>query len=699
MTLDEMEASRKDLEVLDHIPIGICILRKDFVVIFWNRCLEDWTGILRSAMVGTTITKTFPHLQDPKYSMRLYDIFEGGPPTIFSSQLHGYLIPTPLRDGKMSIQHVTVTPVRALGGEGFYALLAIQDVTDLTHRIQDYRTMRDRAFEEINERKHAEEELKKARDVLELRVRERTTDLVTINEQLKREILERKNAEKALKENEEKYRNLFEESRDAIYITTRDGKFVDVNRAALSLFGYDREEMIGLDAVTIYLDPADREKFQREIEKKGSVRDYEVRCRRKDGKVMDCLLTSTLRKAADGTVLGYQGIFRDITERKKIEEELLRARKLESVGILAGGIAHDFNNLLTAILGNISLTRMYLKPEGEMYERLENAEKATIRAKDLTRQLLTFSLGGAPVKKKIAIAPLIRDSAGFALTGSNVRCDFYLPSNLLPVEVDEGQVSQVINNLVINACQAMPEGGTIWIRAENVTIRQGDILPLKDGNYIKITIRDQGIGIPEENVEKIFDPYFTTKDNGTGLGLTTAYSIIRNHHGFMTVESQPGVGTTFDIFLPASGKEPLEEKETERTVFGTGRVLVVDDEEMVRAVACKILNKIGYEAEFAKDGGEAIEMYKKAMEARAPYDIVIMDLTIPGGMGGKEAMVKLLELDPKVKAVVSSGYSNDPIMAEYRTYGFSGVVAKPYTIKEISEALRTAMSGEVKEPQ
>lgn len=692
--MEEIKTAEKIFEALDHVPAGICVLRKDLVVIFWNRCLEDWTGIHRDKIVGSDISAKFPHFNSPKYSIRLQDIFGGGPPTIFSSQLHGYLIPSSLRDGQFRIQHATVTPVRAFGEDGFYALIVIQDVTDLTRRIQDYRAMRDKAMEEIKERKRAEEELREVHEELEVRVRERTSDLNAINERLRREITERKHAEEALRDSEERYRTLFEESRDAIYITTIEGRFIDVNKFALGLFGYTREEMVKLNAIDIYANPDDRKRFQDEISEKGSVRDYEVKCRRKDGKEIDTLLTSTLRRSSDGSILGYQGIFRDITERKKIEEELLRARKLESVGVLAGGIAHDFNNLLTAILGNISLARMFAEPGSEVYGRLVEAEKASIKAKDLTRQLLTFSVGGAPIKRRTVIKELIRESSIFALTGSRVKCEFSIPEDLWPVEVDEGQIRQVMNNLIINAREAIAEVGVIQVRAENITIKTEDILPLSVGRYVKLSIRDQGVGIPKEYLEKIFDPYFTTKQKGSGLGLATVYSIIKNHNGFITVESQPGVGTTFCIYLPASQPEITGKKEEERPILGKGRVLVMDDEEMVREVAGKILVKIGYGVEFARDGVEAIEMYKKAKESGQPFDVIIMDLTIPGGMGGRETIPRLIEFDPKVKAIVSSGYANDLIMAEFREYGFRGVVAKPYTIREFSAVLHSVMAEE-----
>ncbi len=502
------------------------------------------------------------------------------------------------------------------------------------------------------------------------------------------DITELKLAEEALMTSEERYRVLFEDSRDTVYITTRDGTFLEINKAGLELFGYNRKEIVGQSAFKIYVNPDDRTKFQNEIEKNGYVRDYEIKFRKKDGTEVNCLLTSTLWKTVDGRVLGYQGMIRDVTERRRMEEELFRVEKLESIGILAGGIAHDFNNILTAILGNITLATMYTKPEDELFKRLIESEKAVLRAKDLTQQLLTFSKGGVPIKKTVSIGELIRDSTSFALRGSNVKCEFMFPENLWPVEIDEGQISQVINNLVINADQAMPEGGTIEIVAENKTIEYESSQSLSEGRYVEITIKDMGIGIQKEHLQKIFDPYFTTKQKGSGLGLAVTYSIVKQHSGHITIESEYGAGTNVHIYLPASEKEIPDKKYAEkRPIIGKGRILFMDDEEIVRNVAGEMLRQLGYEVEFALDGAEAIELYSEAKESERPFDSVIMDLTVPGGMGGREAIKKLVEIDPGVKAIVSSGYSNDPVMANYWDYGFSNVIVKPYNMVEISEIL------------
>lgn len=394
-----------------------------------------------------------------------------------------------------------------------------------------------------------------------------------------------------------------------------------------------------------------------------------------------------------GLIMGIAGAATDITTLAQAEEALRKVEKLESIGVLAGGIAHDLNNFLTAILGNISLAKMYKDPR-EKDRRLAEAEKACMLIKDLTQQLLTFSKGGAPILRMAAIGELLHDAAAFTLRGSNVGCEFSIPDDLWPVEMDEGQINQVISNVVINANQAMASGGMIKICAENVTDVAEDVLALEYGEYVKISIADHGTGISKDDLPKIFDPFYTTKQAGSGLGLATSYSIIQKHNGCMAVESQLGVGTVFHIYLPASPAEvlmtPAEEK---KPIMGSGRILVMDDEKHVRDTAATMLSSLGYAVITAIDGAEAIEIYKEAMASVNPFDAVIIDLTIPGGMGGEETIQGLAAIDPEVKAIVSSGYSNDTILANFREHGFMGIIPKPYNIQELSEILHEVVTG------
>ncbi len=388
-------------------------------------------------------------------------------------------------------------------------------------------------------------------------------------------------------------------------------------------------------------------------------------------------------------------IFASALERKRWDTELIRTSKLESLGILAGGIAHDFNNVLMGILGSVSLSQLKIEEEHPVQDKLRDIERAVGRAKDLTHQLLTFSKGGAPVKRTVSLVDIIRETAGFSLTGSSVYCELRTPNTLWPVKVDEGQISQVINNLMLNACQAMPDGGAISVRCENLTVlRSGyDAFPLVNpGKYVKITLSDQGCGIPPEHLAKIFDPFFTTKERGTGLGLATTYSIIKKHFGHIRVESTPGVGTTFTILLPASRRMPISETRQPRTpIPGEGRILLMDDEPMVRKAAASMLTHLGYEVDLAENGIEAVEAYEVARSSGRPFAAVIMDLTVPGGIGGAMAIRQLRRIDPQVRAIVSSGYAEGPVVAEFRKYGFRGVMTKPYEIQRLSAVLNAVL--------
>ena len=382
-----------------------------------------------------------------------------------------------------------------------------------------------------------------------------------------------------------------------------------------------------------------------------------------------------------------------------MEAQFQHAQKMESIGILAGGIAHDFNNLLSIIMGNISMAKDDVKPEYGVIEFLSEAEEACLRSQELTTQLITFSKGGAPVKKTGPIGDLVKETTNLLLRGSNVKSEFLFPDDLWLVKFDEGQMKHAVKNIIDNAVESMLDGGSIDIRTENFEISSETIeksLPLSEGNYVRISIQDHGVGIPEEHLSKIFDPYFSTKDRGIQkgmrLGLATTYSIINRHDGHITVESEVGVGTTFTIYLPAHEKEvialePIEIPKPEKLEIHTGKILLMDDEKSIRKVTKQMLSRLGYDPDFAKDGTEAIELYQEAIESGKPFEAVILDLTIKEGMGGVETMKKLMEIYPQVRAIVSSGYSNDPVMTDFREYGFIGALPKPYTKKDLRNML------------
>jgi len=400
----------------------------------------------------------------------------------------------------------------------------------------------------------------------------------------------------------------------------------------------------------------------------------------------------------DGNTIGAVLVFRDITEKLKTEAESLRSSKLESIGVLAGGIAHDFNNILTVILGNISIARMLNESlPSAISNVLNEAEKASLRARDLTQRLLTFAKGGAPIKKAVTLGPLLRDCTKATLQGSNVNFQFYIAEDLWAVNADEGQLAQVLQNLIRNARHAVSATPVIDVHASNIEMATDPLMFLIPGRYVRISIRDHGAGLQEEQLSKIFDPYFSSRKHGGGLELATAYSIVRKHEGQIRVESISGQGTVFHVYLPAAttGVEAVAVVPTARRFPRStgGHILVMDDEPAIRQLSSTLLHRIGYTAVAVADGAEAVMKYQAARRAGRPFDAVIMDLTIPNGMGGAEAISELRVIDPAVKAIVCSGYSNDPVMANYRDYGFAGVVPKPYNAEDLAVALSELLSG------
>ncbi|OGW57198.1 MAG: hypothetical protein A3D21_07835 [Nitrospirae bacterium RIFCSPHIGHO2_02_FULL_42_12] len=386
----------------------------------------------------------------------------------------------------------------------------------------------------------------------------------------------------------------------------------------------------------------------------------------------------------------------DISERKKIEYELEKLRRLESIGILASGVAHDFNNLLTGILGNISLVKQYLDSEDMIFKRLSTAERSCLEAREITSRLITFSKGGEPVKKVTRVQQLLKEAHCPLIKDTNITFEYNLPDNLYPVEIDEGQIRNVIINILTNAAEAMPEGGKIDISATNLEITEKDNLPIKEGSYVKVSIRDRGRGIQVEEISRIFDPYFSTKERGVkkgmGLGLTICHSIIRKHEGFITVESMPGAGTTFHLYLPASLKKKTETEVTgEMETIRKKRILIMDDDEIVRDITGDMLMHCGYYIESSKDGNEAIALYIKAKERGEPFDAVILDLVVPNGMGGDIAIKRLHDIDHGVKGIALSGYSKDLIMTHYMDYGFTAALSKPYNIQLLNGTLERVL--------
>jgi len=508
------------------------------------------------------------------------------------------------------------------------------------------------------------------------------------------DISDRKQVEEALQKERDRAQRYLDVAGVIMLVINANHKVELINRKGCEILGYSEAEILGKNWFDLTIPENERdtmkEIFTRLMKgEEGQFKYFENPIITKQGEERTIAWTNTSLKDEKGTINGTLSSGLDVSERKKMEDEMQKAEKLESLGILAGGIAHDFNNTLTAILINISLAKMTLDNKERVAERLNEAEKAVNRAQNLTRQLLTFSKGGAPITKLASISELLRETAEFALSGSAVKAEFSSRDNLRNVEIDRGQVSQVIQNLIINAEQAMPKGGTIRISAENETIREKQKPPLKKGKYVKISIMDKGIGIPPAHIDRLFDPFFTTKQKGSGLGLTSAYSIIKSHSGLISVESKLGKGTTFTVYLPASEEKAAADQKKEPAVINlNGKILVMDDEEMILEATGHLLRKIGCTVEIARDGHEAVKRYREARQAGSPFTAVILDLIVPGCMGGKETIRELLEIDPDVKAVVSSGYTTDKVMTNYREYGFAAAVSKPYQPGDLSFVLQ-----------
>jgi PAS domain S-box-containing protein len=506
-----------------------------------------------------------------------------------------------------------------------------------------------------------------------------------------RDVTDRKRMEQALRDSESNWRAISENSPSHVMLLDREGDILFSNRefpglSLEELSGRSVYEFTNAEDHAIVKDCYDR--VMTSSESDSYITRYSPTAG--DELIFDVRVGPVVQQ---GEIVGFVSCSMDITDRMHSEVELQKMEKLESIGVLAGGIAHDLNNLLTAILGNISLAKMDLKPS-EKIRRLNDAERASMRVQDLAQQLLTFSKGGLPLIKTIAIGPLLRDAVSFSLSGSNVRSDLVIPDDTWAVEVDEGQINQVINNLVINAQQAMPEGGSVTVTVANEQLDAASRLPLREGPHVRITVEDQGTGIPRKHLQRIFDPFFSTKAEGSGLGLATSYSIIQKHHGHISATSEQEIGTRFTIYLPASVRGTTLENKVEEAspVTGQGRILFMDDEPSIRELATEMLTRLGYRITTSSDGTETVSIFKDALKAGDDFDAVILDLTIPGGLGGGETLQQLKQLEPTIKAIVSSGYSNDPILSSFKEYGFDGVITKPYKIHDMSVILHEVIT-------
>jgi PAS domain S-box-containing protein len=515
------------------------------------------------------------------------------------------------------------------------------------------------------------------------------------------DVTERKKAERALKESEQKIKQahkllqlVIDTIPARIFWKDNDLTYIGCNHLFARDAGFQRpEELIGLDDYDMpWQEQAElyrKDDFQVIVSGNPKL-NYEEPQTTTDGKHLWLSTSKVPLRDTNDAIVGLLGTYEDISHRKQTEEKLLKVQKLESLGRLAGGIAHNFNNILMTIMGNISFAKMEVSTTDKIYERLTNAENGCLKAKDLCQQFLTFSKGGPLVREATPAHLVIKANSQLALSGTKSLCTYTLPEDLWNIYADADQIGQVLTNILINADQAIPNGGIIDVCAVNVNLENGNTFGLKKGNYVKVSVQDQGTGIDSMSLNKVFDPYFSTKEDGNGLGLSSAYSILKKHEGCIVIEDTSQTGSTFTFLIPAANPQisPTLKATDSAITRGSGHILIMDDDKAILNAVEAMLDHLGYSSQSVENGEEALTAYMQACKKGSPFDLVIMDLIVPGAMGGEEAAQKLITLDPQVKLVVSSGYSRDPVMADYQKYGFSGAMVKPYRLEELSLLLQ-----------
>jgi PAS domain S-box-containing protein len=566
------------------------------------------------------------------------------------------------------------------------------------HTILESLQLRHKNVREIEERRKAKTDLQRAHDNLELAVAKRSAELRASNAKLWQQINERISAEEQLAQSEARYRTLVESSRDWIWEVDSSGRYTYSSPSVEGILGYSPEEMLGKTYYDVM--PEDEEERIREFfgEKRGRAQPFSGlinRCLHKDGSERILETNGEPVLNGFGEVVGYRGIDRDVTNRLKRDEEAKKLDHLESLGLLAGGIAHDFNNILTAVFGNVDLARMEIPETSSAGQALADSMGAIEQARHLTGQLLTFSQGGSPRISAHSIRDLLEKVCDVTVDGTSIKCDLALPEELWQAKIDQGQIWQVLVSILSNSKEAMPNGGNIRVEAENITVGQASVHSLAPGKYIQIQIHDNGAGISHSDLTKVFDPYFTSKDRGvnrgTGIGLSICESIMEKHRGQITLDSKRGVGTTVTLLLPAHEETPATAEATPEVP--PCRILLLEDDHAVSKTGIRLLERLGHTVSAAAEGKTAIRLFKEACESGQQFDAAILDLSVPGGMGGKDVITAIRLIDPKVPAAVVSGYADDPVMTDFEKYGFNTSLCKPFNASTLAHTISTLIAS------
>ncbi|TAN40204.1 MAG: response regulator [Nitrospirae bacterium] len=686
---EEIGAAEIKFSMFDHVPVGVCILKMDLTVLFWNTCIEDWTGIQRKTIIGSDISLYFPHLKTPKYSSRLQNIFEGGPPTIFSSQLHHNIIPARLWDGRLRVQHTIVTAIQALAGTGYYALCAIQDVTDLSQRISDYRDMRDKALEEVRERKRAEEELHEIKNALEYRVKERTAELVSTNEALEHEIAERLRAEAELRSLISMLHTTVSHMPEGVVLLDADDRVVLTNEWSdqylAILSSVKKGEVLELIAGRPLHEcfPESKQKLWQEI-----VTDAPQ-------KYIFEIAGSPIRDGSQ--VKGMVLVLKDVTEARTIHGRMQAQERLAAVGQLAAGIAHDFNNILTGIIGfaEIMSDESSLSDEGRQI--VEAILQNGLRAAHLIKQILDFSRKSISEMKSLELRSFLNEFTKFIrrTIPENIQISLVCGEDAYYVRADPTKIQQVLANLALNARDAMPEGGALTFDLKVMPLTHKDMPPLPgmpEGDWVVLAVTDTGSGMSAEVLSHVFEPFYTTKEvgKGTGLGLSQVYGIVKQHNGFIDVRSGVGKGSLFTLYFPAASprqQAPVAINMPQRIRGEAETILVVEDSESICNLIARKLTSMNFNVLIASNGKDALRKFEGQLDE---IKLVITDLVMPE-MGGLEISRLLISRKPSLKVIALSGYPLGSDQADIKEAGITEFIEKPFQVQTLADAVYRAL--------